>query len=179
MGNVEQAWAGLPPELKGVMMGIIMGNSLGSRNNNHAPQMPQLVPPMMVMNPMMQGMEMGGYGIQGMSGMMAGANPQMNGGHNPGLNNQHNEGASRDWCATISIKPTVATFLAAQDPGGASEQTEDLSALYGDDMDPQEQHHHEQQRMQDQMRHMQHMNHMGMGAGFMPGMDLAAMFGNA
>jgi hypothetical protein len=45
-------------------------------------------------------------------------------------------------------------------------------------MDPREQRHHEQQRMQDQMRHMQHMDHMGMGAGFMPGMDLAAMFGN-
>jgi hypothetical protein len=97
---------------------------------------------MMVMNPMMQGMEMGGYGMQGMSGMMGGANPQMNGGHNPGLNNQHNEGASRgqllisfifpnvasepcthsvmnnigmsfDWCAGISIKPSIAAFLAA------------------------------------------------------------------
>ncbi|KAH9463050.1 hypothetical protein Pst134EA_015137 [Puccinia striiformis f. sp. tritici] len=163
MGNIEQAWEGLPPELKDVMMGVIMGNSSGSRNNNHAPQMPPSIPPMMVMNPMMQGMDMGGYGMQGMPNMMRGGNPQMNGGHNPGLNNQHNDGASR---------------VVKQDPGGASEQTEDSPALYGEGMDPREQHHHEQQRIQDQMRHMQHMHHMGMGAGFMPGMDLAAMFGN-
>lgn len=45
-------------------------------------------------------------------------------------------------------------------------------------MDAREQHHHEQQRMQEQMRHMQQMQQMGMGPGFMPGMDLGAMFGN-
>jgi len=163
LGNIEQAWEGLPAELKDVMMGIIMGNSSGSRNQNHAPQMPPSIPPMMVMNPMMQGLEMGGYAMQGMPNMMAGGNTQMNGGHNPGMNNQHNEGASR---------------VIKQDPGGASEQAEDSSALYGDEMDPREQHHHEQQRLQDQMRHMQHMHHMGMGPGFLPRMDLAAMFGN-
>ncbi|KNZ59779.1 hypothetical protein VP01_1663g4 [Puccinia sorghi] len=120
LGNIEQAWEGLPAELKDVMMGIIMGNSSGSRNQNHAPQMPPSIPPMMVMNPMMQGLEMGGYAMQGMSNMMAGGNTQMNGGHNPGMNNQHNEGASRalytpcherDW---NSLSKTQAVLLNRQ-----------------------------------------------------------------
>ena len=78
----------------------------------------------------------------------------------------------------VSESYDFSTLVIKQDPGGASEQAEDSSALYGDQMDPREQHHHEQQRLQDQMRHMQHMHHMGMGPGFLPRMDLAAMFGN-
>lgn len=163
MGNLEQAWEGLSPELKDVMVQVIMGNSSGPRSNN-PPQMPPSMPPMMVMNPIMQGMEMRGFGMQGMSNMLGGGNPPMNGGHNnPGMNSQLNEGPSR---------------VIKQDSGGNSEQAGDTSALYGDELDPREQRQHEQQRLQDQMRHMQHMHHMGMGAGFMPGMDLAAMFGN-
>jgi hypothetical protein len=64
---------------------------------------------MMVMNPMMQGMEMGGYGMQGMPNMMGGSNPQMNGGHNPGMNNQHNEGASRGQLLISFISTDVAS----------------------------------------------------------------------
>lgn len=63
----------------------------------------------MVMNPMMQGLEMGGYAMQGMSNMMAGGNTQMNGGHNPGMNNQHNEGASRGQLSISLIPPDVAS----------------------------------------------------------------------
>ncbi|CAH7687545.1 hypothetical protein PPACK8108_LOCUS22343 [Phakopsora pachyrhizi] len=161
-GNIQQAWDELPADLRTVMMQTIMGNSSGPSVNNNINQRP--MQPMMVMNPMMQSMDMGGFGIQGMQNMMGGGNQPMSGGmNNTSMSSQLNDDLSR------GIK---------QDPTGASENNGDMSAHYGDEIDSREQQHHDQQRMQEQMRHMQHMQHMGMNPGFMGGMDLAAMFGN-
>ncbi|MBW0465790.1 hypothetical protein O181_005505 [Austropuccinia psidii MF-1] len=157
-GNLQQAWDNLPDELKEVMMQTILGNPSGSVNNNHGPQMGPSMPSMMVMNPMLQGIDLGAYAMQGMSSMMGGGNAPMNGGHNNSVNEVSNRGLK-------------------QDLNGSTDQAGDSTGVYGDELVPREQQHHEQ-RLQDQMRHMQHMQHMGMTAGFLPGMDLTAMFGN-
>ncbi|KAI8461379.1 hypothetical protein BY996DRAFT_6429401 [Phakopsora pachyrhizi] len=76
-GNIQQAWDELPADLRTVMMQTIMGNSSGPSVNNNINQRP--MQPMMVMNPMMQSMDMGGFGIQGMQNMMGGGNQPMSG----------------------------------------------------------------------------------------------------